>query len=407
MLTDTQIITFLNKKYFGVADTEGNRRPFEEPFPAKQLVFNTQIFSQTIPVINPLNFSFPSGTINGVIQVFVKESLFPVPGAPNAFYSPALIDSIPFNYSSNGTYNYELFKNNGIDQIGFGVNDWIVDNSGGTLRFFNGMPAGVSSGSPPKISFYKYIGTKGVSSGTLNSINNAGGSFGYGLFKNLTGGGSTANFYNINTVHPGITISLDAINDKYDFSLVLSAIDHNSLSGLLTGDPHTQYAALAGRNSQQTLIGATTVQGNLVLQSTSHPTRGAVVVTDRLRINSNNGKYGAKKIINTTGVSPIVTLTLNSTDKQYITLNITIAVWNTITDDMENCIGAYGIKTDAFGIVTIIPIMEKIINNNFSFSTGTNTFIVNYNGNIGDVASWVAEWVFTGPNHVNDIVSIM
>lgn len=68
---------------------------------------------------------------------------------------------------------------------------------------------------------------------------------------------------------------------------------HSSLQDLTTGDPHTQYALLAGRSGGQTLIGGTASANNLTLQSTSHATKGKIYLgstsfydeaTDRLRL---------------------------------------------------------------------------------------------------------------------------
>lgn len=53
---------------------------------------------------------------------------------------------------------------------------------------------------------------------------------------------------------------------------------HSALSGLTAGDDHTQYAKLTGRASGQTLQGGTAASENLNLESTSHATKGAVVV---------------------------------------------------------------------------------------------------------------------------------
>ena len=48
---------------------------------------------------------------------------------------------------------------------------------------------------------------------------------------------------------------------------IASTIEHNDLAGLTVGDPHTQYAYLAGRAGGQTLIGGTNASDTLVLQS--------------------------------------------------------------------------------------------------------------------------------------------
>jgi hypothetical protein len=57
-------------------------------------------------------------------------------------------------------------------------------------------------------------------------------------------------------------------------------IDHNNLNNLTSGDPHTQYAYLPGRNGGQTLIGDTAASGNLILQSTTNGTKGFIKCSD-------------------------------------------------------------------------------------------------------------------------------
>lgn len=59
--------------------------------------------------------------------------------------------------------------------------------------------------------------------------------------------------------------------------------DHGLLSGL-TDDDHTQYALLAGRAGGQTLIGGTGAGETLILQSTSHATRGAIIISDWIEV---------------------------------------------------------------------------------------------------------------------------
>lgn len=52
---------------------------------------------------------------------------------------------------------------------------------------------------------------------------------------------------------------------------------HSTLSGLTSGDPHTQYTLLAGRSGGQTLTGGTASGNSLTLRSTSNATKGLVV----------------------------------------------------------------------------------------------------------------------------------
>lgn len=61
---------------------------------------------------------------------------------------------------------------------------------------------------------------------------------------------------------------------------VAADLTHNNLGGLTTGDPHTQYALLAGRSGGQTLIGGTASSNNLLLRSTSDSTKGYISIGD-------------------------------------------------------------------------------------------------------------------------------
>lgn len=73
---------------------------------------------------------------------------------------------------------------------------------------------------------------------------------------------------------------------KWDASLIDDAdIDHGSIGGL-TDDDHTGYARLAGRSGGQTLIGGTGSGDDVELQSSSHATRGYVVLGDIVRTRS-------------------------------------------------------------------------------------------------------------------------
>ena len=64
-------------------------------------------------------------------------------------------------------------------------------------------------------------------------------------------------------------------------SLSEASIVHNNLGGLTTGDPHTQYALLAGRSGSQELFGGTAVNGYLWFKATSAsgntPTNAAIL----------------------------------------------------------------------------------------------------------------------------------
>lgn len=56
---------------------------------------------------------------------------------------------------------------------------------------------------------------------------------------------------------------------------------HSGLTGLTTGDDHTQYAILAGRSGGQVVQGDTASGGTLKLQSTSHGTKGKTYLSEK------------------------------------------------------------------------------------------------------------------------------
>ncbi|HEY3281386.1 MAG TPA: DUF2793 domain-containing protein [Armatimonadota bacterium] len=58
------------------------------------------------------------------------------------------------------------------------------------------------------------------------------------------------------------------------------AVAHADVTGPDVGDYHTQYARLAGRGSGQTLYGSNVASGNLTLGSTSHATKGSLILAD-------------------------------------------------------------------------------------------------------------------------------
>lgn len=65
-------------------------------------------------------------------------------------------------------------------------------------------------------------------------------------------------------------------------------IAHSSLTGLTTGDPHTQYALLAGRSGGQSLSGGTAANDDLTLQGTTNATR----TTSYVIMQPNGGNVG-------------------------------------------------------------------------------------------------------------------
>jgi hypothetical protein len=160
-LSDSQKADILFKKSQNKSDSLTTRQFFEEPFPGRPVVLPSQLWAQEslIPSTAPGGVD---AAITGVVQRFIDKVLTSVPGTNGSFYHADLIDTISFDYG-DGSYNYVL-KDASNNAIAFGQGDWLLDPSAGVLTFFGTLPSGVSSGTPPKISFYKYVGTKGFGS---------------------------------------------------------------------------------------------------------------------------------------------------------------------------------------------------------------------------------------------------
>lgn len=244
-LTSSQISSKLFKKALGAGETIVNRQFFEEPKLGRDLVLSSQLWSQSdlIPTTAP---SLSPGASAGVVQYFQLDPISHVSGSLNlSYFSSNLIDSIPFNYG-DGTYNYQLFKNDGVTQIAFGDGDWIIDNTAGLLTFYGTLPSGVSSALPPKVSFYKYVGTKGFGVGS-----GVGTILGVTAGSGLTGGG-TAGYITIDVnlkENSGLTFSSDDITIELNSdSLEVDSLNQIRLKDTITGDRTFQDSLTVGGN---------------------------------------------------------------------------------------------------------------------------------------------------------------
>lgn len=192
-ITASQIANILFKKLLGKGSTNDGRQFFEEPYSGRATVLLNQIWadSDKIPTTAP---SLSADQILGVVQRKVSVTLTTVAGTSNSFYSAQLVDAIPFNYG-DGSYNYTVVDAFG-NSIPLGKNDWIVDGDAGVLTFYTGVPANM----PPKISFYKYVGTKG---GTVGFVKRTG--------DQMTGRLA----YAATDVTPITSLQIDFDNDNY------------------------------------------------------------------------------------------------------------------------------------------------------------------------------------------------
>ena len=183
--SDAEKVDYMFKKIMGKPTSDTSKAFFEEPsLPARASVFsNKQIWSQDIPAEAPRDLvlltdsdkddsgstlagsttgNTSTTTGNTMIKRYLKVPMVYVSGSgtPGAYKLDALQDTIPFNYDSQGSYAYTLYKNDGTTQINDGVGEWVIDTEAGVLTFYHSI-SGVSSGALPKISFYRYVGRKG------------------------------------------------------------------------------------------------------------------------------------------------------------------------------------------------------------------------------------------------------
>lgn len=93
------------------------------------------------------------------------------------------------------------------------------------------------------------------------------GTAGVGIYKQKTG--SNIELKKINAGSSKVTVIDDTGNNEIDIDITESNITHNSIGGLTTGDPHTQYSLHTGRIGGQSLIGGTVTGNNLTLESNS------------------------------------------------------------------------------------------------------------------------------------------
>jgi lysophospholipase L1-like esterase len=221
-LTDAQKSSRLFKKSLGAAETLTARDFFEEPKLGKNSIYPSQIWTETekIPIPAPI---LSSGQTLGVVQYFEKLSLTHISGSQDRSYTHEnLKNTIPFNYESGGTYNYQLFKSDGITQIAFGQGDWLLDTDAGVLTFYGTLPTSVTSSQPPQISFYKYIGQFGFSTGTTS-----------GVTEEIAGSGLTFNIdeknLNVNVDNTTIKIVNNEIRTPINY---IQNSNNSSISGI-------------------------------------------------------------------------------------------------------------------------------------------------------------------------------
>ena len=186
MPSTLQSADFLLKKFLGKGYTETLEQSptqpssllsdgsayFNEPFDGRTAVYaHSQIWAESHLIPNTPPSNMQDGDQQGVVERILDHQLTQVEGTNAAFHDSRLVDTIAFNFykDSNGAYPYQYeIKDGSGNPIFLGVQDWILDPDTGILVFNDSLGSVLSSlsTSPPKVSCYKYIGTKGIVSGS-------------------------------------------------------------------------------------------------------------------------------------------------------------------------------------------------------------------------------------------------
>ena len=184
-------VNFLFKNYLGFPNTD-KTKPFflEVGVKANNYIYGSELFLDDIPISPNFNITNTADSldininryINGVSKIesdstkvimkFTKIKLQKIPGTNRGYYcldnngNNILSDAIQFNKvtDSNGNrpYLYELFDYN-LDQLfpSAETGNWIFDVKNGVVNFPDETTK-VSDSKLPYLTFYKYIGRKGV-----------------------------------------------------------------------------------------------------------------------------------------------------------------------------------------------------------------------------------------------------
>jgi hypothetical protein len=336
-LTDAQKTSFVYKKAVAqVAETALPRDFFNESISARDIVLPSQVWQQAdqIPATAP---ALANGATSGVIRFFEKRTMTAVSGAASAYYLSDLVDCIPYGFDA--TYNPKLYQSNGTTEIPFGTNDWILNYSGGTVFFYAGNPANVSAAQLPRVSFYKYVGTKGVGSGSGVGIGSSGSINTTGIITAQSFVGDGSGLTGITAVGSGVvvqeegstvgtaaTINFVGAGATATFSNGVATI---AISGASAGLALTVSTRIAGINSSDAVSNVKAIRFAKAPFSVTDLGNGEILINSEssfnpIQINGNTG-------VTATGEEPLnliagtgVTITANnSSTPKSITISAT------------------------------------------------------------------------------------
>lgn len=159
MPTTDQKADLLFKKYLGLGSVGTSSAYYNESKIGRAAVYPDQLWASWGDI--PTSASYLAGITTQSVDLLLQV----IPGISNtfAFYHPDLRDAIPFNFDPSGSYVPTLKKSFDSSVIASGLNDWVVDTEAGMVTFYAGLPTNVNASNPPKITFWKYTGAKGIS----------------------------------------------------------------------------------------------------------------------------------------------------------------------------------------------------------------------------------------------------
>lgn len=190
--TTDEKVQLLLKSSLGKPTTGLDLEFYSEPSVAnsRPAVLTSQIYADEIPSTRPADgwstgvadttlASYISGMSDGQtlnhstynIQYVHKATLSIITPGNNISYRAMSGDtnllqfSVPFNLDETGGYGMNLYRSTGA-QIFDGEGDWLVSNDTGVLTFFEytNVQSYVSDSLQPKLSFFRYVGSFGLSS---------------------------------------------------------------------------------------------------------------------------------------------------------------------------------------------------------------------------------------------------
>ena len=207
-------VNFLFKNYLGFPNTDKNKAFFyETTVKANNYLFGGEIFLDTIPLTpdfnngqtntpdslnidpNKLDSSVDSSIhtdSTGVIRRFTKIKLEKISGTERGYYcldqsgNNILKDALQFNLNNytDGNkiiqpYLYKLFSKNQVDNSYKNITptssggNWIFDVKNGVVNFPDEINKKhtVDENNPPYLTFYKYVGRKGIDKINIDDIN--------------------------------------------------------------------------------------------------------------------------------------------------------------------------------------------------------------------------------------------